>query len=324
MPSSGISGSSTNSWYVADVEAVRTPLILYIPGLLPKPEPSAHKEALYRCLLEGVRRADESVAMDIDATAHSFDLVSWTFDFYGEHRDITIDTAAIDAVIAQQRPTRDDIREARSWLRRLNTWLYRLGDLLPFLIRPLASEKTELHLRDLHRYMHNSNGIADHAREMLKVTLRAAWESKRPTLLLAHSMGSVIAYDSLWEMTHRDGDRLVLDQLVTMGSPLGQDYLKKRVKGNGRRGRERYPHNIRRWINLASVGDMTAIYPELADDYGDMVRLKLLESIDDRRLYNYFRLDGQLNVHAEYGYLVNTKTGRVVADWWQKQGQPGR
>ena len=67
---------------------------------------------------------------------------------------------------------------------------------------------------------------------------------------------------------------------------------------------------------------MTAIDPYLADDFGDMVRLKLLESIEDRRLYNYFRLDGQLNVHAEYGYLVNTKTGRVVADWWQKQRRP--
>ena len=304
------------------MEAVRTPLILYLPGLLPKPEPSAHREALFRCLLEGVRRADAAVAENIEMTGHSFDLVSWTFDFYGEHRDIGIDRAAIDAVIAQQRPTRDDIREASSWSRRALNWLYRLGDLLPFLIRHLASEKMELHLRDLHRYMHNSNGIADHAREMLKVTLRAAWESKRPTLLLAHSMGSVIAFEALWEMTHRDGDDLVLDQIVTMGSPLGQNYLKKRIMGNDRRGRERYPHNIRRWINLASVGDMTAIDPYLADDFGDMVRLKLLESIEDRRLYNYFRLDGQLNVHAEYGYLVNTKTGRVVADWWQKQRRP--
>lgn len=301
------------------MEAIRTPLILYIPGLLPKPEPSAHREALFRCLIEGVARADDAVAADIETTGRSFDLVAWTFDFYGEHRDIGLDAAAIDNVRAQKRPTRADIREASSWSRRALTGLYRLGDLLPFLVPHLASEKIELHLRDLHRYMHNSNGIADHAREMLKVTLRAAWESRRPTLLLAHSMGSVIAYDSLWEMTHLDGDDLVLDQFVTMGSPLGQNYLKKRVKGSDRRGRERYPHNVRRWINLASVGDMTAIDPYLADDYGDMVRLKVLESIEDRRLYNYFRLNGQLNVHAEYGYLVNTKTGRVVADWWQAQ-----
>ena len=39
---------------------------------------------------------------------------------------------------------------------------------------------------------------------MLKMPLRAAWGSGRPVLLAAHSMGSVIAYDALWEMT-RDG-----------------------------------------------------------------------------------------------------------------------
>lgn len=298
------------------MDAVKSPLILYIPGLLPKPEPALHKDALFRCLTDGVRRVDAAAADAIQHTDHSFDVVSWTFDFYGEHRDFAIDAAAVDAVIEQKKPTRQDIREASSWQRRLLLSLYRLGDVMPFMIRSMATEKMELHLRDLHRYLHNSNGIADHAREMLKVALRAAWESGRPTLLLAHSMGSVIAYDSLWEMTHRDDDDLKLGLLVTMGSPLGQNYLQKRIKGNDQRGVARYPHNIQRWINLSAVGDMTAIDPTLADDYNEMIRLGLVDSIADRRVYNYFRLNNQLNVHAEYGYLVNDKTGRTIADWW--------
>lgn len=311
--------NSTNCWRGIDMDAVHTPLILYIPGLLPKPEPAMHKDALFRCLIDGVRRVDPQTADAIQRSDHSFDVVSWTFDFYGEHRDFAIDTAAIDAVIEQKKPTRDDIREATSWQRKFLLWLYRLGDILPFLIRSLATEKMELHIRDLHRYQHNSNGIADHAREMLKVALRAAWESKRPTLLLAHSMGSVIAFDSLWEMTHRDGDDLRVDLLLTMGSPLGQNYLQKRIKGHSETGAIRYPHNIQRWVNLTSVGDMTAIDPTLANDFAEMLRYGLVESIEDKRLYNYFRLDGQLNVHAEYGYLVNDKTGRVIADWWSAQ-----
>ena len=32
------------------------PLIIYVPGLLPKPEPEKHREALLRCLLTGLRR----------------------------------------------------------------------------------------------------------------------------------------------------------------------------------------------------------------------------------------------------------------------------
>jgi len=306
------------------MQAIHTPLIIYIPGLLPKPEPEVHKDALYRCMLEGVRRVDPGVAEKIRASEHSFDIVSWTFDFYREHRDIALDMAAIDAVIEQQMASDDDIREAAAFLRRITRWLYRLGDLLPFLIPHLATEKMELHIRDLLRYTHNKNGIADHVREMLKMPLRAAWESGRPILLLAHSMGSVIAYDSLWEMTHGDKDALEIDLLLTLGSPLGQSYLQKRIMGHGDQGVQRYPNNIRKWINLAAVGDMTALDRELINDFEEMLGLDLIESIDDQALFNCFRLDGQLNVHAEYGYLVNNVTGRAIADWWKTTTSPSQ
>ena len=73
------------------MQAVKTPLILYIPGLLPKPEAQAHKDALLRCLLEGVRKYDSDVAEQIRADGDSFDIVAWTYDFYREHRDIDLD-----------------------------------------------------------------------------------------------------------------------------------------------------------------------------------------------------------------------------------------
>lgn len=299
------------------MQSIDTPLILYVPGLLPKPAPEIHKEALRRCLLEGVRRADADVADAISASGHGFDAVCWTYDFYGEHRDFELDREAIEAALKQPRAGEDDIREAASFLRRLTAWVFRLGDLLPFLIPHLATERMELHIRDLLRYVRNSNGIADHVREMLKMPLRAAWESGRPTLLVGHSMGSVIAYDSLWEMTQNDADELAIDLFLTMGSPLGQNYLQKRIKGTDRSGPDRYPNNIRRWINLAAVGDMTALDPTLADDFRGMIDLGLVAAIDDRPLWNFFRIGGQLNVHAEYGYLVNETTGGIIADWWK-------
>ena len=293
------------------------PIVLYVPGLLPKPEPAAHKDALLRCLTAGLRRVDETVADAIESTMGGFDIVSWTYDFYREHRDIEIDREAIDNVIRQPNASERDVAEASSWKRKLTLWIYRLGDRLPFLIPHIASERTELHLRDLRRYILDDNGIAEHTRRMLKVALRAATEGHHPLLLIAHSMGSVISYDTLWEMSHNDRDHVLVDLLLTMGSPLGQHYLQKRIKGNASSGAERYPHNIRRWKNLSAVGDLTAIDPWLKDDFGEVLELGLVESFEDVLLHNYFRLEDELNVHAEYGYFVNEVTASTVAAWWR-------
>lgn len=293
------------------------PIVLYVPGLLPKPEPAAHKDALLRCLAAGLHRIDATVADAIETTKGGFDLVSWTYDFYREHRDIEVDREAIDNVIRQPVASEHDIDEARSWKRKLTVWIYKLGDRLPFLIPHIASERTELHLRDLRRYLQDDNGIAEHTRRMLKVALRAATEGRHPLLLIAHSMGSIISYDTLWEMSHNSRDHVRVDLLITMGSPLGQHYMQKRIKGNASSGAERYPHNIRHWKNLSAVGDLTAIDPRLKNDFGEVLELGLVESFEDVLLHNYFRLDGELNVHAEYGYLVNEVTARTVAAWWR-------
>jgi hypothetical protein len=293
------------------------PLILYIPGLLPKPEPDIHRDALLRCILAGVRRIDGPVAKAIEADPGAFDVVSWTFDFYGEYRDFELDREAVDAVIEKPHADERDIAEATSFQRRFTRWLYRLGDLLPFLIPHVANERMAVHLRDLRRYLQDDNGIAGHTRQMLKLRLGAASGGRQPVLLIAHSMGSVIAYDSLWELGASGRDHLRLDTLFTMGSPLGQRYMQKRLKGAGSTGYERYPNNIRRWKNLSAIGDLTALDPILADEFDEMLELGLLESFEDDVMLSHFRLDGILNVHAEYGYLVHEKTARTICEWWR-------
>lgn len=293
------------------------PLMIYVPGLKPKPEPAAHRHELFRCLLEGVRRIDPQAAAHMRKLDHCFDIVGWTFDFYAEHRDLNIDLASIDALIRQTSATAQDRAEAASFKRRFLRWIYALADHFPFLMHPLADENLEIHLRDLRRYVNNENDVADFVRRLLKVPLQSAWRSGRPVLLMGHSMGSIIAYDALWELSQEAGGQGRIDLFMTMGSPLGQKFIQRRIKGARGAPDRRFPRNIRRWVNIAAVGDLTSIDMKLEDDYEQMVALGITESIEDRRIYNYFRLDGELNAHAEYGYLINEVTAGFVSEWWR-------
>ena len=75
-------------------------------------------------------------------------------------------------------------------------------------------------------------------------------------------------------------------------------------------------------LSLAAVGDLTALDPTLRKDFRAMVELGLLEELEDADMFNWFRLDGDFNAHAEYGYLANGKTARMVGNWWRRQRQP--
>jgi hypothetical protein len=290
------------------------PIIVYVPGLKPKPPAELHQRELVRCLHEGIRRIDATIASEI---GNAFHLVSWTYDFYGEHRDINLDLADIRAILSQERASEEDIRVVTSAKRRFIRWMYRMADYLPFLIPHFASEEVEIHLRDFNKYLRNAHGVSEAARQKVKNVLVDAANAGRPILLIGHSMGSVIAYESLWQLSRELNSDVTVDLLLTTGSPLGQSIVQRHLMGSQRKGAERFPANIRRWINVAAVGELTAIDSVLKNDFSEMIDLGLVDDIDDRYSFNYYHMLGALNVHAEYGYLINEVTAGIVCDWWR-------
>ena len=139
-------------------------------------------------------------------------------------------------------------------------------------------------------------------------------------LLMAHSFGSVIAWDTLWSLQDKAGP---IDLFLTLGSPLGTRYIRSRLLGASASGAARYPRGIRRWANLAALGGLTALGRRFADDFAEMQQLCLVDGISDRTdLINPFRGADGLNVHKCYGYFVNAATGAALARWWCGPG-PG-
>jgi hypothetical protein len=76
-----------------------------------------------------------------------------------------------------------------------------------------------------------------------------------PRAIVAHSLGSVVTYESLWELAD-----IHVELLITVGSPLAlPDLVFERLVPSPIDGWGRKPPNVDRWINVADVGDLVAV-----------------------------------------------------------------
>ncbi len=291
--------------------------IIFIPGKNPKPKAEQHRELLWKTLIEGVRRADRNIANNIQTHYAQFHLISWNHLFYQTYKDITPDIPWIDALINKHGPTEQDMKEASSWHKRLDRMLFNIADHLPFLIR-LLPQDVDSAATEIGRYFNNIDNIANDIRKLLKNTLRPLIEKNEPVLLIGHSLGSVIAYDALWELSHEEGLHGKVD-FLTLGSPLGMHYVQRQLMGFRNSEHITYPTLIRRWINLSSEGDVIALERNFQASFGSMLQQGLVKSIEDhsKGIFNYFRNEEGLNCHRSYGYLVNPAVGNIIADWWK-------
>jgi hypothetical protein len=297
------------------------PRILFVPGKNPKPPPEVHRAQIWRCLLEGVRRARPDVHAEMQLHADAFSLVPWNFSYYGRERPAGADAPWIDAVISQPAATPGDRREALRWRRRVMRGLYLIADFLPALIPFVPDPKMKATIAETLRYFENRDGVAELVRQPLQQAFHEVCDLGVPFMIIGHSLGSVIAYDVLWKLSHEGTVGCRVDLFLTLGSPLGTRFVQKRLLGHGSNGARRYPNNIRRWHNITAVGDLTAVDPRLRDDFRDMLRLGLVEEIRDNAepVFNWYHSDEGLNVHRSYGYLVNPAVGAVIAEWWREQ-----
>ncbi|MEU6096869.1 serine peptidase [Streptomyces sp. NPDC047079] len=135
--------------------------------------------------------------------------------------------------------------------------------------------------REVATYLRHDN---DPARTAAREEVAARIARHRPRIVIAHSLGSVVAYEALHAHPELD-----VELLLTVGSPLAMpravfDRLLPRPEygPEGRRGER--PACVRRWVNIADPGDPVAIPPGLG------------------RAFQGIGLDLTDTVHAGYGF----------------------
>lgn len=122
-------------------------------------------------------------------------------------------------------------------------------------------------------------------RERCRAVVAEVIERNRPSVVIAHSLGSVVAYETLWA-----NPALEVELLVTLGSPLGmRNVVFERLLPAPVNGRGERPKGVRRWVNIADRHDIAAIPPLLAASFVgvDQERVVNLDWLDFHTVEKY-------------------------------------
>lgn len=297
-------------------EALCKNKILFVPGKNPKPPAAEHHALLWQSLQRGLNLIDPAGAREIAAISDCFELIAWNDLYYGQAKDVDDDVPWVNLLFQKTGPDAADLREALSWRNKRANFYYLIADYFRALLPLLPDPVIKSTIRETERYFRNQENIGSQVRELLKAPLRRLLNEGYRVLVVGHSLGSVITYDALWEMTHLESYPGKVDLFLSLGSPLGMSYVQDRLLGYRQR---RFPCNIRRWVNIAAHGDLTALDPIVHNDFAPMIGQGCVEAIDDlrRSVFTYFRNEKGLNVHRSYGYLVEQHVARTILAWWR-------
>lgn len=258
-------------------------IIIGIHGLSNKPPPDVLEQGWKSAIIEGL-----ATNRGIEAADINFRSVYWADVMY-EHPDPEPDLyhKAKPAALKRYRDGWFDYLRAQT--------LDIGGDVIDstkrlFGFHEAADLVLKKKLPDLYRYY-----TEQATREELRQRLREAIfdNQDKQIMLVAHSMGSIVAYDTL-RLIGREAPAISIVHLVTIGSPLGMPHVKRKIMQESHLVRT--PSIVRQWTNLADRRDPVAIDVHLRDDFE--ANATGVRVVDDLVMNDW----GGIH-HKSYGYL---------------------
>jgi PGAP1-like protein len=289
--------------FPAEATSASNTIVIGIHGLLNKPAEEQLKEWWKQAIQEGLQRNHNLTP------SFSFDMAYWA-----DVRNpcpIALDALNEPYVLAQgsgplprfdqddASKFRDSVNKAGGWLADKEKDLFGLGTHVEKLIG--------ISFEDLDEY-YQKQETREAIRDRLSVMLRKY--SGKNIILIAHSMGSIVAYDVL--RMEEDSQNIRVQTFLTIGSPLGLPIVGEKIIDEFHD--RRTPKNVERWVNLADPGDKVALDIHLADEYQPNDAGVQVKDVLVHNGYRSPKGEKNENKHKSYGYLRAPEVSDILVD----------
>lgn len=235
--------------------------ILFIHGRAPKPDKNDLQTLWFDAIQHGLLR-DYG-----ESRVQAFKQIEKRFIYYGD-----LSNELLDAPTEDPQSRIDALKKLKQYPRNGFTKKnYKKVSKAGFLAEALADTFSAVlgHLKlaeplitsvapDMAHYWNEDSYYGSDLRSRLTKELKEALDTGDEVMMVAHSLGSMISYDCLWKLSHYGeyrhdyGAEKKVDLLVTLGSPLGDENVKARLKGSSLSGKKRYPLNLHQWCNISA------------------------------------------------------------------------
>ena len=160
------------------------------------------------------------------------------------------------------------------------------------------SQLMKVFARDVYLYFYSDLGAA--IRQRLIEELEAAARAGSRIAVVSHSMGAVIAYDVLGQVS------VNVELLVTMGSPLGLPPVRDELKGSA------FPASVHRWLNVFDGLDKVTLPVQ---EIGGIYTRNGAHLIIDRMIRENYSPEGRRDPHHWFGYLTSPEVGDALSQF---------
>lgn len=297
-------------------------VIIGIHGLNNKPKPALLSEWWRKSIADGLEK------IGIKAQKFDFEMVYWADHNYGASLDEHVSDIENELYLGEPYlPPADHEIINKSEIKKKFLDIFEKETDNIFLskgritgIDKLVDSTVKKIFKDLDNYY---NGYGDNQKDRisgpeLRNRLNSVLQKYKGyrIFLIAHSMGSIIAYDTL--QSYRD--TIEIDTFATIGSPLGLAVIIKKILWDlglpiDSNSKVPTPENITgHWFNFSDLNDKIAINYNLADDFS--ANSKRVKPIDFQVINDYIK-DGVRNPHKGYGYLRTKELAEKVFEFLQ-------